>query len=103
RTREIGVLRAVGVRRRQVRMMVAIEAVTLSLVALVLSVPLGWVLSQLLLRGATRATAGVFAYAFPWTTVPLLGGLATLMGVLAAVAPARHASRVDPVAALRFE
>jgi putative ABC transport system permease protein len=103
RTREIGVLRAVGTGRRQLRGMVFVESATLALVALALSVPLGWLLSVSLIRGAGDATGAIYRYVYPWTSIPALGAIALVIAVLAALAPARRAARVDPVTALRFE
>ena len=56
RLREIGILRAIGTRRRQIRNMVVVEAATLVLVALLLALPLGWLLSMLLRTSAWPAS-----------------------------------------------
>lgn len=103
RTREIGVLRAVGAYRSQVRRLVVVEAATLSIVALVLAIPLGWLLSVTILRSSETALGVVIAYRAPWALIPAVGGLAVLSAGIASVAPARRASRVEPVTALRFE
>ena len=103
RTREIGVLRAIGTRRRQVWGLVLVESATLSLVALALALPLGWVLSVTILRASLSTLGVVVAYRQPGPVVPVIGALALLTAAVAAVAPARRAARVEPVAALRFE
>jgi len=103
RTREFGVLRAVGAYRSQVRRLVVVEAATLSIVALVLAIPLGWLLSVTILRSSETALGVVIAYRAPWALIPAVGGLAVLSAGIASVAPARRASRVEPVTALRFE
>ncbi len=103
RTREIGVLRAVGTHRRQVAAMVVVESATLAGVALMLAVPLGMLLSVTLLRTTASAVGMVVHYAYPWLMVPVVGGLALLVALAAAVGPSRRAARLDPVAALRFE
>jgi putative ABC transport system permease protein len=103
RTREIGVLRAVGTHRRQVAAMVVVESATLTLVALVLAVPLGLLLSVTLLRTTASSIGMVVHYTFPWLMVPIVGAIAITVALAAAVAPGRRAARVDPVVALRFE
>lgn len=104
RYREIGVLRAIGARRRQIRDMAIVEALTLVAVALVLALPLGMLLSKPLLD-ATRTQLGDITvdYAIPWAIVPILAVIGTAAAVLAAVWPARRAARLDIDAALRFE
>ncbi|MBV9254631.1 MAG: ABC transporter permease, partial [Actinobacteria bacterium] len=103
RTREIGVLRAVGTQRSQVRLLMLVESATLTLVALVLAVPLGWLLSAVILRSSEGVLHVVIPYKQPWPLVPLVAVLAIVSAALAAIAPARRASRVEPVTALRFE
>jgi putative ABC transport system permease protein len=103
RTREIGVLRAVGTHRSQVRLLMLVESATLTLVALVLAVPLGWLLSVVILRSSEGVLHVVIAYKQPWSLVPEVAVLALVSACVAAIAPARRASRVEPVTALRFE
>lgn len=103
RTREIGVLRAVGTHRRQVAAMVLVESATLTTVALVLAVPLGVLLSVTLLRTTASSIGMVVHYVYPWQMVPVLGAIAVVVALTAAVAPGRRAARVEPVTALRFE
>ena len=103
RTREIGVLRAVGTHRSQVRQLMLVESATLTLVALVLAVPLGWLLSAVILRSSEGVLNVVIPYKQPWPWVPAVAVLAVVSAGVAAIAPARRASRVEPVTALRFE
>lgn len=104
RYREIGVLRAIGARRRQIRDMAIVEALTLVAVALVLALPLGMLLSKPLLD-TTRSQLGDITvdYAIPWAIVPILAVIGTSVAVIAAVWPARRAAHLDIDAALRFE
>jgi putative ABC transport system permease protein len=104
RLREIGVLRAVGARRAQVRRMVMIEAVTLVLVAVVLAVPLGIALSRPLLQ-AVQATLvdTTVDYAFPLAVVPVLTVVGLVVAVLASLWPVRRAVTTDIDVALRYE
>ena len=103
RTREIGVLRAIGTHRRQVRSLIVVEAATLVGVALVLAIPLGWLLSISLLQNSTEVLGVVVPYQQPWVMVPVVTLTATVVAVLAAIAPARRAARVQPTVALRFD
>ena len=103
RYREIGMLRAVGTLRRQVFGMVLIEALTLTLVALLVALPLGWVLSVGLLRGSSASLGFAVEYVFPWRALPVLAGIAVLVGLVAAAAPARRAGRLGIVTALHVD
>jgi putative ABC transport system permease protein len=102
RRRELGLLRAVGMQRRQVRSLIRAEALIVVLVGAVLGIGLGTVFAW--------AAAGVFEHSSSPTkfTVPV-GGLAAiaalvvLAGIAAAVLPARWASRVDVLRAIATE
>jgi putative ABC transport system permease protein len=103
RTREVGVLRAIGASRRQVRVMVVVESLTMSIVAFLLSLPLGLGLGVVTLAGF-RDTFGLDAsYVYPvsWTPTVAIAGVA--LAVIAAFVPARRAARLDVVAALAYE
>lgn len=104
RYREIGVLRAIGARRRQIRAMAIIEALTLVTVALVLALPLGTLLSRPLLA-TTRAQLGDLTvhYETPWVIVPVLAAIGVAVAVLAAIWPAHRAAHLEIDSALRFE
>lgn len=98
RTREIGLLRAVGMSRRQLRRMVRLEAVIISVFGAVLGVVVGvgfgWALVKAL------ADQGVRTLVIPWPSLALYIVLAAVIGVLAAVLPARRAARQDVLAAI---
>jgi putative ABC transport system permease protein len=103
RTREIGVLRAVGTKRGQVAAMVLVESVTLCLVASALALPVGLGLATSILRSAPSALDVVVDLTVPWKALVLVGALAFDIALIAAIAPARRAARLDPVQALRFD
>ena len=98
RTRELGLLRAVGMTRAQVRAMVRWESVVISLIGALagaaLGIGLGLALSQAL------ADEGIKAISIPGLQVALYVALAAVAGVLAAVGPARSAAKVDVLKAV---
>lgn len=103
RTREIGVLRSTGARRRQVRRMVTAEATTMAAVALVLAVPLGALLTVGIIDAQRAAIADGLDYTFPLASIVPLGLITLVVAAVASVLPARRAGRLEIVDALRFE
>jgi putative ABC transport system permease protein len=100
RTRELGMLRAVGMTRRQVRRMIRAEAVITAAIGAVLGLALGVAFAAIVSR--PLASEG-FAFAVPVPTLVLLLVLAGLAGVLAAIPPARRAAKVDVLRAVTTE
>ncbi len=100
RTRELGLLRAVGTSRSQVRRMVRYEAVITALIGAVLGAVLGVVFAVVVSR--PLADEG-FTLSIPVGTLLLMLVLAMLAGVVAAIGPARRASRLDVLEALAYE
>jgi putative ABC transport system permease protein len=100
RTRELGMLRAVGMTRRQVRRMVRAEAVITAIIGAVLGLALGVAFAAIVSR--PLASQG-FAFAIPVPTLVLLLFLAAAAGTLAAIPPARRAARVDVLRAVTTE
>ncbi len=103
RIREAGLLRAVGVHRRELAWLTAAEATTLTLTGLLLAAPLGAWLGWLITRGFTDGLGVQMHFRYPWYAIPTALALALLFAALASILPARRATRLDPVAALRFE
>ncbi|MBN1935355.1 MAG: FtsX-like permease family protein [Anaerolineae bacterium] len=102
RTREIGMLRAVGSTRRQIRAIVLAEAIILSAIGTSFGLLAGLYMGRMAV--ASFALLGFPAdYIFPWQGVILAiaGGL--IFGALAAIIPARQAARLEIVQALRYE
>ncbi|WP_437707377.1 ABC transporter permease [Sorangium sp. So ce448] len=97
RTREIGVRMAVGARRGDILRQFLVEAVVVSLAGGVAGVGLGYGAAVLLSR------FGEWATIVPTYAVGLALGVSILIGITFGVGPARRASRLDPVEALRFE
>jgi putative ABC transport system permease protein len=100
RTRELGMLRAVGMTRRQVRRMVRAEAVITAVIGAVLGLALGVAFAAIVSR--PLASQG-FAFAIPVGTLIVLLVLAAVAGTLAAIPPARRAARVDVLRAVTTE
>ncbi|HEY1275700.1 MAG TPA: FtsX-like permease family protein [Thermoleophilaceae bacterium] len=100
RTRELGMLRAVGMSRRQVRTMIRYEAVITALIGALLGTVLGIIFAALL--SAPLSDEG-FELAYPVPTLIILLILAAFAGVLAAIGPARRASRLNVLEALAYE
>ena len=101
RTREIGLLRAVGMTRRQVRSMVRWEAVIVAVFGAVLGVAVGSFFGWALVRAA--AEEGLQVLEFPTGRLATYVVIAGLAGVLAAVFPARRAARLDVLQAVTTE
>jgi putative ABC transport system permease protein len=100
RTRELGLLRAVGMSRRQVKRMVRYESVITALIGAILGTILGIIFAALVSR--PLADEG-FELAYPVGTLLILLVLAALAGVLAAIFPARRAANLDVLRAVAYE
>jgi putative ABC transport system permease protein len=101
RTRELGLLRAVGMSRRQVRSMIRWESVIIAILGAVLGIAIGvafgWSLQQAL------ASQGVTELRIPGGQLVLYLVLAGLAGVMAAILPARRAARLNVLRAISYE
>jgi len=102
RTREIGMLRAVGATRRQIKRMVLAESLLLAVIGTGFGAIAGLWLGYALVA-AMSAVGWQMPYAFPWTGLLATVVVGLVFGALAALGPARSASRLDVVAALRHE
>ena len=100
RTRELGLIRAVGMSRRQVRRIIRYEAVITALIGAVLGSALGVLFAVIMSR--PLADQG-FTLSIPVLTLLALVLLAMVAGVIAAIGPARRASRLDVLDALAYE
>lgn len=112
RRRELGLLRAIGLSNRQVRRMILLEALHVTITAtatgLVLGVLYGWIAAQSLL-GSVRmppdfdGTAGLIAPAVPWVPVVVIVLATAVLTLVAAATPTRLATKVAPVEALAVD
>jgi len=100
RTRELGMLRAVGMTRRQVRRMIRYESITTALIGGVLGILVGTFLAVLTTQALSDQ--GV-VLAIPWGTIGVLVVATIVAGILAAMFPARRASRLNILKALQYE
>ncbi len=100
RTREIGMLRAIGTSRRQVKRIVRLEAVITSLIGALLGLVLGVLFALAISRPLEEEG---FRLTFPLTTLALLVAAAAAAGVVASLWPARRAARLDVLRALAYE
>lgn len=102
RTREIGMLRAMGATRRQIRRMVMAESLLLSVIGTAFGAFAGVLLGYALIT-AMGAVGWQMPYTFPWAGLLATVVVGIVFGVLAAIGPARSASRLDVVTALHQE
>jgi putative ABC transport system permease protein len=98
RTREIGMLRAVGMTRRQVRNMIRHEAIITALLGAALGIPVGIVLALMVGKAIDYP-----AFTIPWTTLIVFVVAAIIAGLVAAIFPARRAGRLNVLEALQYE
>ncbi|MFD9210830.1 ABC transporter permease [Streptomyces sioyaensis] len=102
RSQEIGMLRAIGLDRRGIKRMVRLESLVISLFGGVLGIGLGvffgWAAGELI-----SGSLATYELVLPWGRIGLFLGLAALVGVLAALWPARRAARLNMLAAIKSE
>ena len=101
RTREIGLLRAVGMGRRQVRRMVRLESVVIAVFGTLLGLVLGVALGSALVTALSGE--GIDELVVPYGQLVIYLVVGALIGVLAAVWPARRAARLDILGAITTE
>jgi putative ABC transport system permease protein len=100
RTRELGMLRAVGMTRRQVRRMIRQESVVTALIGAVLGMVLGVFLSALVTQALSKYG---LSFGVPIASLVAFFVVAIGAGMLAAILPARRASRLNVLEALQYE
>jgi putative ABC transport system permease protein len=100
RTREIGMLRAVGMTRTQTRMMIRYESIVTSLMGAALGIVVGTFLAALVVHALSDE--GI-VFSFPFLQVVYFVLAAIVVGILAAIVPARRAARLNVLRALQYE
>ena len=101
RTREVGLLRAVGLSRRQLRRMVRLEAIAIAVLGALLGVVMGIVFGVVLQRSASDQ--GITDLGIPWVRLLVFVLVSAVVGVLAAVLPARRAAKLNVLNAISTE
>jgi putative ABC transport system permease protein len=100
RTRELGMLRAVGMTRSQARRMIRHESIITALIGAALGIPLGIFLSLLMTQALAQYDV---SFSLPVVPLVVFTCVAIVAGVLAAILPARRASRLNVLEALQYE
>jgi putative ABC transport system permease protein len=103
RRRELGLLRAVGAGRRQIAGLVLVEAGTLVVAAIVLGTPLGLAVAAILLRATSDSLGFSVGYHVSPAALVTLIAVAASVALLAALLPARRATRLTVVEAIRYD
>lgn len=97
RTREIGLLRAVGMTRSQIRSSIRYEASIVAIMGTTLGLVVGSFFAWL---GVQAIGDALPEFAMPWTTLAVIALLGTLCGIIAGVLPARRAAKMNVLAAI---
>jgi putative ABC transport system permease protein len=98
RTRELGMLRAIGMTRRQVRRMIRHESIITALIGAALGIPVGVALALMVGKAISYP-----AFTIPWGTLIVFVIAAILAGLVAAIIPARRAGKLNVLEALQYE
>jgi putative ABC transport system permease protein len=101
RTRELGLLRAVGLGRAATMRMITVEAVVISVFGALLGVVVGTGLGSAAVQALRDE--GITQLALPWADMGMYLGLAAVVGVIAAVLPAIRAARTNVLTAIAYE
>ncbi|WP_433528626.1 ABC transporter permease [Micromonospora sp. CA-263727] len=101
RTRELGLLRAIGLRRSQTMGMITVEAVVISVFGALLGVAVGTGLGAAVVEALRDE--GITKLVLPWGQMGVFLGLAALIGVVAAVLPAIRAARINVLGAIAHD
>ena len=102
RTREIGIRKAVGARRRDILAQFLIESVALTGIGGALGIMLGWSITQVVQTFAANAGQNIVLLVTPATVVVAVG-VSVGIGVVFGLYPALRAARLHPIQALRYE
>ncbi len=97
RTREIGLRKAIGAKRRDINIQFLAEAIALTLVGGVIGITLGWLISS-----AVNLT-GLVTTSVSFSSVAIAFGVSALTGIVFGYYPAKRAAELNPIDALRYE
>lgn len=102
RRQQIGVLRAIGYRRRMIQLSFLLESSFIALLGIAIGVGLGTILSYNIVNDI-RDNIETIRFKIPWIQIGVIVGIAYLFSLLTTFLPARQASRIYPAEALRYE
>jgi putative ABC transport system permease protein len=100
RKKEIAVLRSLGLKRRGVSLLIVTESIVVVFIGCILGTACGFLLARTITVGASALTGFPLEAAYPWYLALLSLAGAPLIGVVAAMVPARRAAKLAPVTAL---
>jgi putative ABC transport system permease protein len=103
RTREIGVLRALGATRWRVRRMLGDESLLLSVSAAITGLVAGLLVAGVWILSMRRSSLPDLQLHLPFGTLVTVAVVGVVVGVVAAIVPARRAAKLQPLTALRYE
>jgi len=98
RTREIGIRKAIGAKRSDIRVQFLIESMVITGVGGIIGIVLGFVVIAV---GISRIPGVVPVYSLKWAIVAF--GISVLIGIIFGMLPAEKAARLNPIEALRYE
>lgn len=101
RTRELGLVRAIGMRRAQVMQMITTESVVIAVFGALLGVVVGAGLGTAVVLAL--ADEGISELGVPWPSMATFVGLAVVIGLIAAILPAVRAARTNVLSAIAYE
>ena len=102
RRQQIGVLRAIGYRRRMIQLSFLMESSFIALLGIAIGVGLGTILSYNIVNDF-REQVETIRFKIPWIQIGIIVGIAYVFSLLTTFLPARQASRIYPAEALRYE
>ncbi len=102
RTREIGIMRALGSSRWQIRRVIGIEGLLISLVGATLGLMVGILLGFVYVKGVAMLVPSI-RYEAPWKTILIVAAIALILGLIASIIPARRAARLNIIDAVSYE
>jgi len=104
RSQEFAILRATGLTTRQLSVLIYIETITMGIIAAIIAIPMGILLSYLLIDIINfRSFGWSMQFILPWSEFLMAAGLAISAAILAAIYPAWHLGKTAPALALRGE
>ncbi len=97
RTREIGLRKAIGAKKSDISKQFLVEATVLTLIGGIIGIALGWGISYVV------NALGIITTSVSWSSIILAFGVSAFIGIVFGYYPARRASRLNPIEALRYE